>query len=974
MTHPYIHPTSGAPGESPSPAEDDLRGYRERAERLELVLQATNEGHWDWDLVTGEVYFSPRWKEMLGYRDDEVPNEVDEWRKRIHPDDAPSVELRLQLYLDGFLDTYELEHRLRHKDGSWRWIQTRGTSLRDEHGHVTRIVGAHQDVTDRKQVEIEVRRRDSILDAVRFTAERFLTADISWTEGADEVLTRLGRATGTSRAYVFENYLGPDGEIWARNTHEWAAPGISPQITNPLLQAFDYRALGLKRQKELFQRGQLIHGHVRELPEDEGKEFRAEGVLSFIVIPIFVNGEWWGFFGFDECIHEREFSAPERDALKAAADTLGAAVARSRALETSAWLAAIVESSDDAIIGETLDRHITSWNRGAERLFGYEAKEAIGRPIDFVIPEHCRELAMEDFRRIARGEMVPPFEAERTRKDGSTIEVLISLWPVRGHNGEIVGAASIARNISARKQAEEALRRSQQSLSTLMSNLPGMAYRSVPEPEWRIEFVSEGAQDLTGYPPSRLIGVAGNSWVDLIHEDDRSALRHDVEAAIISGRPYHLTYRIRTASGEEKWVMEQGRGVRDASGKVTTLEGIVVDVTERVQSRRLLEQRVAERTRELSTLLDVSASVASTLELEPLIRVILEQFHNVVDYTGAAIFLIEADDQLRLLDYRGPLTRSGVESLWPLDVARHSRDVIRTRRPLIIGNVLTEPPHAPSAQDDPASDPGSIPGGVASWMGVPLMLRERVVGVLAVDHHESDAYTQHHAELALAFASQAAVAIENAQLFGTTQEKAALEERQRLARELHDSVSQALFGIGLGARTARTVIEEDPAKAIPPLDYVLSLAEAGLAEMRALIFELRPEALQEEGIVAALQKQVAALRARYGIEVVATLGDIRHIPFETEEALYRIAQEAMHNTVKHARATRVDLDLACEDDHVRLVIMDNGRGFDATGTFPGHLGLHTMRQRAERIGGTFTLQSAPGEGSRIEVIVPVAST
>lgn len=948
---------------------DDSTGYRERAERLELVLQATNEGHWDWDLVTGEVYFSPRWKEMLGYRDDEVPNDVEEWRKRIHPDDAMSVELRLQLYLDGFLDTYELEHRLRHKDGSWRWIQTRGTSLRDEHGHVVRIVGAHQDVTDRKQVETEVRRRDSILDAVRFTAERFLTADISWTEGAHEVLTRLGRATGTSRAYVFENYVGPDGETWAKNTHEWAAPGIPPQITNPRLQAFDYRALGLKRQKELFQRGELIHGHVRDLSEEEAREFRDEGVLSFIVIPIFVNGAWWGFFGFDECVQEREFSAPEQDALKAAADTLGAAVARSKAHETSAWLAAIVESSEDAIIGETLDRHITSWNRGAERLFGYAAEEAIGRSIEFVIPDHCRYLAIEDFRKIARGEMIPPFEAERRRKDGSSVMVLLSLWPVRGHNGEIVGAASTARDISGQKQAEEALRRSQQSLSTLMSNLPGMAYRSVPEPEWRIEFVSEGAQDLTGYPPSRLIGVAGNSWIDLIHEDDRSALRHDVEAAIISDRPYHLTYRIRTASGEEKWVMEQGRGVRDASGKVTTLEGIVVDVTDRVQARQLLEQRVAERTRELSTLLDVSASVASTLELEPLIGVILEQFHNVVDYTGAAILLIEDNDQLRLLGYRGPITRSAPEGVLPIDVARLSREVIQSRHPLIIGDVHVDSPertaHATTRDDDTDA------GHVASWMGVPLMLRERVVGVLAVDHHEHDAYTQHHAELALAFASQAAVAIENAQLFGTTQEKAALEERQRLARELHDSVSQALFGIGLGARTARTVIEEDPAKAIPPLDYVLSLAEAGLAEMRALIFELRPEALQEEGIVAALQKQVAALRARYGIEVDAKLDEICPIPFETEEALYRIAQEAMHNTVKHARATRVELGLVREDDRLQLVIADDGKGFDVAGAFPGHLGLHTMRQRAERLGGTFTLQSAPGEGSRIEVIVPV---
>jgi signal transduction histidine kinase len=324
-----------------------------------------------------------------------------------------------------------------------------------------------------------------------------------------------------------------------------------------------------------------------------------------------------------------------------------------------------------------------------------------------------------------------------------------------------------------------------------------------------------------------------------------------------------------------------------------------------------------------------------------------------------------------LLDYRGPLTRSELSWSWPLEIAQHSREVIRTRQPIIIDDVQADVPLAQAFRKKAIDDLGKVPADIASWMGVPLMLRERVVGVLAVDHREQGAYSQHHADLALAFASQAAVAIENAQLFEATQEKAALEERQRLARELHDSVSQALFGIGLGARTARTVIEDDPAKAIAPLDYVLSLAEAGLAEMRALIFELRPEALQEEGIVAALQKQAAALRARYGIEVEASLGEIGDVPLEAEEALYRIAQEAMHNTVKHARATRVDLLLSREGDRVLLQIADNGKGFETSGTFPGHLGLHTMRERAERLDGTFTLTSAPGHGSRIDVRVPV---
>lgn len=177
---------------------DQVRAL-ERAERLELVLQATNEGHWDWDLTTDEVYFSPRWKEMLGYHDDEIPNALEEWKRRVHPDDLAAAELSLRLYLEGYRPTYEIEHRLRHKNGSWRWICTRGTAVRDDTGRARRIVGAHLDITDRKRAEQQVYRRDAILEAMRFTAERFLKEDISWSTGAQEVLERLGRATEVSR-------------------------------------------------------------------------------------------------------------------------------------------------------------------------------------------------------------------------------------------------------------------------------------------------------------------------------------------------------------------------------------------------------------------------------------------------------------------------------------------------------------------------------------------------------------------------------------------------------------------------------------------------------------------------------------------------------------------------------------------------------------------------------------------------------
>lgn len=205
------------------------------------------------------------------------------------------------------------------------------------------------------------------------------------------------------------------------------------------------------------------------------------------------------------------------------------------------------------------------------------------------------------------------------------------------------------------------------------------------------------------------------------------------------------------------------------------------------------------------------------------------------------------------------------------------------------------------------------------------------------------------------------------QLKETQVRVAALEERQRLARELHDSVSQALYGIALGARTAQTQLERDPAKLAEPLDYILSLAEAGLSEMRALIFELRPESLKNEGLVAALTKQSDALRARHKLDVVTRFDPEPDLPLEAKEALYRIAQEAMHNVAKHAHATRVELTLQVKDRTVTLEIRDNGKGFDAAREYTGHLGLKSMPERAAQIGGEFHIESAPGAGTIITV-------
>lgn len=195
-----------------------------------------------------------------------------------------------------------------------------------------RVAELETEKTERERAEEVLRRRDTILEAVSYAAERFLRAS-DWEQDIKKVLERLGRAAKVSRVYIFENRAGEDGTLSTSQVYEWTAPGIEPQIENPVLQSFAYQAGGVERWEATLARGGVISGHVREFPACEQEVLIQQNIKSIIVMPIFVGQEWWGFIGFDECLVEREWSVMETDALKAAAGILGAAIQRRRAEE-----------------------------------------------------------------------------------------------------------------------------------------------------------------------------------------------------------------------------------------------------------------------------------------------------------------------------------------------------------------------------------------------------------------------------------------------------------------------------------------------------------------------------------------------------------------------------------------------------------------------------------------------------------------
>jgi PAS domain S-box-containing protein len=266
------------------------------------------------------------------------------------------------------------------------------------------------------------------------------------------------------------------------------------------------------------------------------------------------------------------------------------------------------------------------------------------------------------------------------------------------------------------------------------------------------------------------------------------------------------------------------------------------------------------------------------------------------------------------------------------------------------------------------------------WQGaicVPLAWQNRVIGLLGV-YLPAGVAGPSEAELAFctALADQAAVAVANERLAAQAGHAAALLERSRLARELHDSVSQALFSMTMHTRAAQLAMARADLDSSGPLGrsvrQLAELTRGAMAEMRALIFELRPGALAEEGLVGALRQQAAALSAREQVLITVDGPDQPlGLSIATEEHLYRIVSEALHNVVKHAQAGHATASVCVEAGTVRVVVSDDGAGFDPELRRPGHLGLSTMAQRAEAIGADLAIASAPGAGTVVTLSVPV---
>lgn len=407
------------------------------------------------------------------------------------------------------------------------------------------------------------------------------------------------------------------------------------------------------------------------------------------------------------------------------------------------------------------------------------------------------------------------------------------------------------------------------------------------------------------------------------------------------------------------------------------------------QAHNELEQRVVERTQELAqanenlkseiaeraraeaaehemrvfaeALSEVTAALTSTLELDEVLEGILANVGFVVPHDAANIMLIEEPGIAHVVYGRGYTSQSAETALlkrsYTIADTPSLNQMQTTNWPVIIPDIQTGPPTGLYEAD-----------WIRAYVGSPIILEAKVIGFINLDSSTPGFFTDKHAKRLRAFADHAAIALENARLHKEAQYLSVMDERGRLANELHDAVSQMLFSASLIADVLPALWERNPEMGQESLHDLRRLTRGALAEMRALLLEMRPHALEEAELHEMLDQLIRSIAGRTGVDIALTF-DVQHtLPVDVRINLYRIAQEALNNVARHANADRVTVSLQNQAAGVALQIQDNGRGFNPDSKRPGHFGLGIMRERAESIGAGFEVNSRPGAGTQIEVI------
>lgn len=466
--------------------------------------------------------------------------------------------------------------------------------------------------------------------------------------------------------------------------------------------------------------------------------------------------------------------------------------------------------------------------------------------------------------------------------------------------------------------------------------------------------VNRALQHMTGYSEDELL----HSDVRMLYAypDQRAQLLEQLSA---EGFLSNFGIQLRRRDDSHYFASLSLSQLQIAGQKVVL--GIIDDITEQVEARQAL-----------TTLNQMSYDMASISDLETLIGHAVPHLHEIVDFQRAALMLVEdGEDSLTIHAYLSPTLPPEVTiqqvsiSNWP-----SLRNVLKGQETVYISDIQANETIQAELDGVHLRSWAAELKSSRSWLGLPLMTGERTIGLLNILHDQANHYQANDIDLARTFANQLAVAIDNIQLHEQAGRTAAADERSRIARELHDSVTQTLFTASVLAEATPRIWNRDQDIARQNMERLSVLIRGALAEMRSMLLELRSDAPPNQSLDQLLTTLAEATRARRNMNVSINIEDDPHLPAEITLAFYRVAQEALNNVIKHTEATRVEMTLLNQPDRVELHIRDDGRGFDPQLIPDGHIGISIMAERARKVGGDLQVQSTPGRGTEVRLTWP----
>jgi PAS domain S-box-containing protein len=502
--------------------------------------------------------------------------------------------------------------------------------------------------------------------------------------------------------------------------------------------------------------------------------------------------------------------------------------------------------------------------------------------------------------------------------------------------------------------------------------------RLTSEEEYRSIF--EAASDgLVIYDLELNSVVEANPAACAMHRYTRDELI-ELNPAVLMLPQYHTRFRDQIRTLEPDRVFEESIVHQRKDGSAFHVEvrtsmmlfrgrpcllSIIRDVSQRILKEKNLDAQVESHMREQATLLAISHTLASTLEFQP--GLILDQLREIIEYTHCGLFTLQ-DSTLLTLAMRGnPQLEGSLPLRIPLQSTETQDMLFNGHKPIRIADVWEDDTPAQSLRRFLNDGGSALIEGMHSWMWVPFVVKGQMIGGVGVAHEKPNFFTPHHADLALSVANQAAITMVNTELNRQAQELAVLEERQRLARNLHDAINQSLFSAGLIAEVLPRLWERDQAEARLSLEDLRKLTRGAMAEMRALLAELRPSTLIDAELGDLLGLLANAFSGRTNIPAKVTVIGQGTLPADVQVAIYRICQEALNNIAKHAVATTVEIHLKHAESAIEVNISDDGRGFDPEQNTSGHYGLSMMRERAEVIGAQLSIVSQLSHGTRLSI-------